>query len=66
MVYHDAARRELLEEAGLWAGQLTEIGAFLMHNRRSGLRGRVFVATELEPEERTVSEWLSVAEAELT
>lgn len=67
--YHDAARRELLEEAGLWAGQLTEIGAFLMHNRRSGLRCRVFVATELEPraaapdpEERTAAEWLSVAE----
>lgn len=69
--YPDAARRELLEEAGLWAGQLTEIGAFLMHNRRSGLRCRVFVATELEPreaapdpEERTAVEWLSVAEIE--
>lgn len=67
--YEDAARRELLEEAGLWAGELREIGAFLMHNRRSGLRCRVFVATELEPrdaapdpEERTAQEWLSAHE----
>jgi ADP-ribose pyrophosphatase len=67
--YHDAARRELLEEAGLWAGQLTEVGAFLMYNRRSKLRCRVLVATEIEPreaapdpEEITAAEWRSIAE----
>ena len=67
--YEAAARRELLEETGVYARQVRQIGAFLVHNRRSGIQCRVFVATDLEqrtatPEEgeATLVEWVPLAE----
>ena len=44
----DAARRELMEEVGLYPHRLRAIGAFLPDNRRSAARQHVFVATDLE------------------
>jgi ADP-ribose pyrophosphatase len=65
--YEDAARRELMEEVGWYPHQLEAIGAFLAHVRRASLKGRVFVATELEErrlpsdqEEIIASEWVDI------
>lgn len=67
----DAARRELLEETGLFAKHLRELGSFWLNNRRSTGRMRIFLATELEyrgaqPEasEYVAYEWLPIAEIE--
>jgi ADP-ribose pyrophosphatase len=61
----DAARRELLEELGLYAGTLHKLGAFYTNNRRSPSRCHVFVATDLEqrqaapePPEVIAYEWV--------
>lgn len=63
----DAARRELMEEVGWYAHRLEAIGAFLVHVRRSSVKGRVFVATELEErsllpdsEEFIAYEWVDI------
>lgn len=40
----EAARRELLEETGIYAHSIREIGSFLANNRRSAERMRVFIA----------------------
>lgn len=63
----DAARRELMEEVGLFPQGLREIGAFLTSNRRSSARQHVFVATDLteqrlphDPEEEIVYEWVDI------
>jgi ADP-ribose pyrophosphatase len=69
--YIQAARRELREEVGLYPHQLDELGAFLAYPRRSALRGRVFLARELEAclaapdaEEFIAYEWLTIAAVE--
>jgi 8-oxo-dGTP pyrophosphatase MutT (NUDIX family) len=46
--YPDAAQRELMEEVGLYARHLVPIGSFLHHNRHTGRRCRVYLATGLE------------------
>jgi 8-oxo-dGTP pyrophosphatase MutT (NUDIX family) len=63
----DAARRELMEEVGLYPRRLEPLGAFLVDHRRSAGRQHVFLATEfeerwLEPDlgEIVEFEWLSV------
>jgi ADP-ribose pyrophosphatase len=63
----DAARRELMEEVGLYPGRLEPLGSFLVDHRRSAGRQHVFLATEfeqrwLEPDlgEIVEFEWLSV------
>ena len=65
----DAARRELLEEIGLYAGRLEPLGSFLTNSRRSAKMCYLFLATELaeqratpDQEEFIVYEWLSVAQ----
>lgn len=65
----DAARRELLEETGIHANTVREIGSFLINNRRSADRMRVFVATDIEvraaqPDmtEYIAHEWVSIQE----
>jgi ADP-ribose pyrophosphatase len=65
----DAARRELLEETGLYAHSICEIGSFLINNRRSAQRMRVFVATDMEqlaatpePSEYIAYEWVGIEE----
>jgi ADP-ribose pyrophosphatase len=67
----DAARRELLEETGFYAHRLHEIGSFLINNRRSAGRMRIFVATDLEQrtataqeEELVACEWVPIDEVE--
>ena len=67
----DAARRELLEETGFYAHHLDEIGSFLINNRRSAGRMRIFLATELEQriattqeEESMAQEWVPISEVE--
>ena len=67
----EAARRELLEEVGIYARDLERVGGFLVHRRRSAMKGHVFVATGLEtrkaqPEvhETIEMEWLTVPEIE--
>ena len=67
----EAARRELMEEVGWYAHHLEEIGAFLPYVRRSSVKGRVFVGTELEEcrlspdcEEFIAYEWIEAAELE--
>ena len=69
--YSDAARRELLEETGFYAHRLREIGSFLINNRRSAERMRIFVATDLEQrtattqeEENVAYEWVAIDEVE--
>src|SRR5262245_59807226 len=52
----EAARRELLEETGIYAHRLYEIGSFLINCRHSAERMRVFVATELEQRAVTTQE----------
>ena len=47
----EAARRELLEETGVYAHTIQAIGSFLIHNRRSAQQMHVFVATDLEDRE---------------
>ncbi len=42
----EAARRELLEEVGIYAHQVEEIGSFLVNNRRSAQKQHVFLATD--------------------
>ena len=42
------ALRELEEEAGLRAGEIAQIGAFLSNNRRAATRCTLFVARNLE------------------
>jgi len=44
----DAARRELMEEVGLYPHRLEPLGAFLADHRRSAGRQHVFLATEFE------------------
>ena len=65
----EAARRELLEETGIYAHHLHEIGSFLVNNRHSAERMRIFVATELEQrtattqeEEYVAYEWVAIDE----
>jgi 8-oxo-dGTP pyrophosphatase MutT (NUDIX family) len=67
----DAARRELLEETGVYAHTIREIGPFLINNRRSAERMRVCVATDLEartaqPEmtEYVAYEWVPIQEVD--
>ncbi|HNT76795.1 MAG TPA: NUDIX hydrolase [Anaerolineae bacterium] len=69
--YLEGARRELLEEVGIYAHEFQEIGAFLVNNRRWSGRCRVFVATQIETrqaapdaEEFISYEWLSVEQIE--
>jgi 8-oxo-dGTP pyrophosphatase MutT (NUDIX family) len=69
--YEAGARRELLEEVGIYAHTLQEIGAFLLNNRRWSGRCRVFVASQLEERQATPDaeefisyEWLTIAEVE--
>ena len=69
--YLEGARRELLEEVGIYAHEFQEIGAFLLNNRRWSGRCRVFVATQIETrqaapdaEEFISYEWLSVEQIE--
>jgi ADP-ribose pyrophosphatase len=63
----DAARRELMEEVGLYPRRLDPLGSFLVDHRRSAGRQYVFLATEFE--ERRLApdlgeiiefEWLSI------
>lgn len=63
----DAARRELVEEVGLFPHTLERIGSFLDNTRRSDRRCTVFWATDLEQrpmqrdeEEFIEYEWLPV------
>jgi hypothetical protein len=42
------ARSELVEETGMFARQLRQLGSFWLNNRHSAERMRVFIATELE------------------
>jgi 8-oxo-dGTP pyrophosphatase MutT (NUDIX family) len=65
--YMDAARRELQEEVGLFPHALEELGSFLAHPRRSAIRGRVFLATQVKEcplapdvEEFIACEWLDI------
>lgn len=44
----DAARRELVEEVGLYPHQLEPLGSFLVNHRRALIQQHVFVATEFE------------------
>ncbi len=67
----EGARRELLEEIGLYAHRIERIGAFLLNNRRWSGRCHVVVATELEErqaspdaEEFIAFEWFGAAEVE--
>jgi 8-oxo-dGTP pyrophosphatase MutT (NUDIX family) len=67
----DAARRELLEEVGIYAHRVQAIGSFLVNNRRSAQKQHVFLATgceirqaEPDPEEIIGYEWLPVATIE--
>jgi 8-oxo-dGTP pyrophosphatase MutT (NUDIX family) len=67
----DAARRELLEEVGIYAHRVQAIGSFLVNNRRSAQKQHVFLATDCEtresepdPEEIIGYEWLPVATIE--
>ena len=67
----DTARRELLEEVGIYANTLTELGSFLVNNRRSAKKVWVFLATQLEqriaqPEstECIAQEWVSIPEVD--
>lgn len=67
----EGARRELLEEIGLYAHRLERSGAFLLNNRRWSGRCHMVVATELEqrqaspdPEEVIAFEWLSATEVD--
>jgi 8-oxo-dGTP pyrophosphatase MutT (NUDIX family) len=63
----EAARRELVEEIGLYPRQIRQIGSFLVNNRRSAQKQHVFVAAEFEPRQRAPDpeeligyEWLAV------
>jgi ADP-ribose pyrophosphatase len=67
----EAARRELLEETGIYAHTIQEIGSFLNNSRRSTERMRVFVASDLEyriaqPEasEYIAYEWVPIHEVD--
>jgi 8-oxo-dGTP pyrophosphatase MutT (NUDIX family) len=44
----DAARRELMEEVGLYPRRLEPLGSFLVDHRRSAGRQHVFLASEFE------------------
>jgi ADP-ribose pyrophosphatase len=63
----EAARRELVEEVGLYPHDLARLGAFYPNPRRTKMRCHVFLARELEekpaapsPEEFIASEWLEL------
>jgi ADP-ribose pyrophosphatase len=51
-----AARRELVEECGLRAGELTPLGEFYVDNRRSSARMFVFTCSEATPCDRNGGE----------
>jgi ADP-ribose pyrophosphatase len=62
-----AARRELMEEVGLYPRTLDPLGSFLVDHRRSAGRQHVFVATDFEERRRAPDlgeiiefEWLAV------
>lgn len=65
----ETARRELLEEIGLYAHHIQAIGSFLPNNRRSASRCHVCLATKLEqqiasPEEteQIAFEWIDMSD----
>jgi 8-oxo-dGTP pyrophosphatase MutT (NUDIX family) len=65
----ETARRELMEEIGLYAHTIQTIGSFLPNNRRSASRCHVCLASNLEqrnssPEdtETIVHEWVNTSE----
>ncbi len=69
--YEEAARRELIEEVGLYARDLEKIGRFLLLRRRTGLQGHLYVATGLEPREAAPEQeeyislhWMTVPQVE--
>jgi len=63
----DAARRELLEEIGLYARRLEPLGSFLTNSRRSAKMCYLYLATDLDEQRATpdqeefiVYEWLPI------
>lgn len=63
----DAARRELIEEVGLYPHRLEPLGSFLVDHRRSAARQHVFLAMQFEERRRAPDlgeiiefEWLSI------
>lgn len=67
----EGARRELLEEIGLYAHRIERSGAFLINNRRWSGHCHVVVASELEQRQASPDaaqfiafEWLSAAEVD--
>lgn len=69
--YDEAARRELVEEVGLYPRRLELVGSFLTNNRRSDRTCVLFWATDFEArptapdsEEFIEYEWLEIAALE--
>ena len=64
----EAAKRELVEECGLLAHELTELGWYYTNNRRSAEKMYVYLATQVSQcqkeggdiEENTHQEWLTL------
>jgi ADP-ribose pyrophosphatase len=68
----DAARRELVEEVGLYPRSLEPLGSFLINHRRSDARQHVFLATDFEERRRAPDvgeiiafEWLEIEAVEV-
>lgn len=67
-----AARRELVEEAGLYPHTLHYLGSFYVNRRRSDLQGHMFLAQDLEPRPAAPEEaeimslhWYSIPQMEV-